>query len=173
MAAQQTGDLDVTGRQPLLLIVLGAHLGAELADRPLGYRLRDRIVRWQHDTLPPATARTPAASEDEPLLAAVCTDLWYLNTPDLMARPTICLGRPELNAASAYWANRLPTAFVIDETLRIHLDPEFINLQACVWGANDGATASGVDLFEQRYLEPFLRTAHGLPTEERTQEPGD
>ena len=171
MAARQTGELDVTGRQPLLLIVLGAHLRAELADRPLGYRLRDRIVQWQQDTLGPAS-RTPAgaaASVDEPLLAAVCTDLWYLNAPDLMARPTICLGRPELNAASAYWANRLPTAFVIDDTLRIHLDPEFINLQACVWGRSDGGTASGVDLFEKRYLEPFLRTAHGLPTEEGTE----
>lgn len=135
----------------LLLIVVGAHLQAEAADRPLGYRLRAQIVRWLDEHL-----------ESEPLAPMVCTDLWYLNAPELMARPTISIGRPGLNAASAYFASRLPTAFVIDETLQVQLDLEFVNLQACVWGVDHEGTASAVDAFVERYLEPFLRSAHGL-----------
>ena len=134
-----------------MLIVVGAHLQAELADRPLGYRLREQIIRW-HDDNP----------EADPLVPMVCTDLWYLNARELMVRPTISVGRPELNAVSAYFANRLPTALVIERSLQVQLDPEFVNLQACVWGVDEPATAAGVDLFEQRYLGPFLRSAHGL-----------
>jgi len=135
----------------LLLIVVGAHLEAELTDRPLGYRVQDDVVRWQR--------KNPEAL---PLAPMVCTDLWYLNASELMLRPTISVGRPEHNAVSAYFANRLPTALVIDRSLQVQLDPEFVTLQACVWGVDGPATSSGVDLFVQRYLEPFLRSAHGL-----------
>ena len=79
-----------------------------------------------------------------------------------MVRPTISVGAPELNAVSAFFANRLPTALVIDHSLQVQLDPEFVTLQACVWGVNEQATASSVDLFEKRYLDPFLRSAHDL-----------
>ena len=135
----------------LLVVVVGAHLRAELADRPLGYRLRERILQWQ--------AGHP---EVRPLQPVLCTDLWYLNAEDLMVRPTISVGAPELNAVSAFFANRLPTALVIDHSLRVQLDPEFVTLQACVWGVDEQATASSVDLFEQRYLDAFLRSAHDM-----------
>ena len=92
----------------------------------------------------------------------LCTDLWYLNASELMLRPTISVGRPEHNAVSAYFANRLPTALVIERSLQVQLDPEFVTLQACVWGVDGPATRSGVDLFVQRYLDEFLRSAHGL-----------
>jgi hypothetical protein len=137
--------------QRLLLIVVGAHLEAERADRPLGYRLRDDVVRWQE-----------ATPDADPLTPMVCTDLWYLNAQELMLRPTIAVGRPEHNAVSAYFANRLPAALVIDESLQVQLDPEFITLQACVWGVDGPATSSGVDLFVRRYLPTFLRSAHDL-----------
>jgi hypothetical protein len=156
MSAQGINEAEAVDPQRSLLIVVGAHLEAELADRPLGYRLRDDVLRWQH--------RTPEA---DPLLPVVCTDLWYLNAAELMVRPTIAVGRPEHNAVSAYFANRLPTALVIDESLQVQLDPELVSLQACVWGIDRQATSSGVDLFVQRYLEPFLRSAHGLPAETR------
>ena len=135
----------------LLLIVVGAHLEAERADRPLGYRVQDDVLHWQQ--------KTPEAV---PLAPMVCTDLWYLNASELMLRPTISVGRPEHNAVSAYFANRLPTALVIDRSLQVQLDPEFVTLQACVWGVDEPATRSGVDLFVQRYLDEFLRSAHGL-----------
>ncbi|MHC4101101.1 MAG: hypothetical protein ACYSW1_09520 [Planctomycetota bacterium] len=144
-------DPEAVDPQHLLMIVVGAHLEAELADRPLGYRLQNDVVRWQQET-----------PEADPLAPIVCTDLWYLNARELMLRPTISVGRPEHNAVSAYLANRMPTALVIDRSLQVQLDPEFITLQACVWGVDEPATRSGVDLFVERYLESFLRSAHSL-----------
>jgi hypothetical protein len=144
-------DQEAVDPRQLMMIVVGAHLEAELADRPLGYRLQNDVVRWQQQT-----------PEADPLAPIVCTDLWYLNARDLMLRPTISVGRPEHNAVSAYFANRLPTALVIDGSLQVQLDPEFVTLQACVWGVDEPATRSGVDLFVERYLEAFLRSAHSL-----------
>ena len=137
----------------LLLIVVGAHIQAEASDRPLAYRLRDRISQWQQAEGCEADGITPF----------VCCDLWYLNDSELMQRPTIAVGDPEFNAATAYLANRLPTALVVDESLRVQLDPEFIELKACVWGVNPTATAGGVDVFVDRYLDAFLRSVHHLP----------
>lgn len=138
----------------LLLLVVGAHLRAELTDRPLAYMLVERIEAWQRQHV--------EADRLEPL---VCSDMWYLNAAELLSRPTICLGRPGVNAASAFFANRLPTAFVLEETFQVQLDLEFITMQACVWGVNAAATASGVELFEDRYLDSFLRAAHGMPAQ--------
>ncbi len=152
MTATPDNDPDALGPDRLLLIVVGAHLQAERDHRPLGYRLRESIVRWQ--------AEHPQAV---PLRPVLCTDLWYLNAEDLMQRPTIAVGAPGLNAVSAFFANRLPAALVIDESLQVQLDPEFVTLRACVWGVDERATASSVDLFETRYLDGFLRSAHDLP----------
>ena len=126
-------DQEAVDPRHLMMIVVGAHLEAELSDRPLGYRLQNDVVRWQQET-----------PEADPLAPIVCTDLWYLNARDLMLRPTISVGRPEHNAVSAYFANRLPTALVIDRSLQVQLDPEFVTLQACVWGVDGPATRSGV-----------------------------
>ena len=138
----------------LLLVVVGAHLRAELSDRPLAYMLVERIEAWQRQHV-----------EADRLAPLVCSDLWYLNAAELLSRPTICLGRPGVNAASAFFANRLPTAFVLEETFQVQLDLEFITMQACVGGVNGAATASGMELFEDRYLDSFLRAAHGMPAQ--------
>lgn len=130
-------------------MVVGAHLRAEVAHRPLGYGLCEAIGRWQG-----------GSPDAEPLSPILCTDLWYLNDQALMLQPTIAIGGPELNAVTAYLANRLPTALVIEGSLQVQLDPELVTLQACVWGADDQATAQGVALFTERYLEAFLSAAH-------------
>ena len=140
----------------MLLIVVGAHLIAELADRPRAYQLAQQIVDWQKQHL----------DTDEPWLSPiVCSDMWYLNSTQLMARPTICLGKPGVNAASAYFANRLPTAFVIEQSFQVQLDVEFIDMQACIWGIDAAATSSAIETFETRYLDSFLRAAHNLPAQ--------
>ena len=146
--------------QHLIPIVVGAHLRAEVGDRPLGNTLHRKILSWRPEDL-----------EGEPLVPLVLTDLWYLNARELMERPTISIGHPEVNAVSAYFANRLPAAFVIQGVLQVQLDVEYITLQACVWGVDRQSTASGVSLFTDRYLEPFLLAAHGLPTESRQSRP--
>ena len=151
MSASPDTGTETPNPDRLLLIVVGAHLRAEQSDRPLGYRLRDSVLRWQ--------AGHPEA---EPLRPVLCTDLWYLNAEDLMQQPTISVGAPDLNAVSAMFANRLPTALVVDQSLQVQLDPEFVTLRACVWGVDAHATASGVEIFETRYLDTFLRSAHDL-----------
>lgn len=137
----------------LLLIVTGAHLKAERDDRPLAYRLRDVIIQWQKTE----ANGHPQWSSREVL---VCSDLWYLNNNDLHHLPVISIGEPGVNAASAYFANRLPEALIIDQTLRVQLDQELIDLKVCIWGVDTQATAAGVDVFVKRYLEDFLTAAH-------------
>jgi hypothetical protein len=132
-------DLDGT-----LLLVVGAHLEAELTDRALAYRLRETILE------------TPC---ERRLLPIVCTDLWYLNNQPLRLRPTIALGRPEINAVTAYLASRVPTALVIEDAYRIQLDPELIDLKACVWGAEARDTAAALGCFIERYLPGYLEAA--------------
>lgn len=134
----------------LLLIVVGAHIQSEVSDRPLAYRLRERILHWQEQESEPSD---PCGG----VQPVVCCDLWYLNNQPLLARPTIAVGNPSVNAATAYLAPKLPTAFVIEGALRVHLDLEFIDLQACLWGVNPSATVSAIDLFVDRYLDGFLR----------------
>lgn len=129
-------------RAPEVVIVVGAHPCAERSDRPTAYTLADRI----HSAV-------PELLRQEPL---VCTDLWWLNDASLRDRPTISIGAPEVNALTAYLADKLPTAFAIDEVLMVQLDPAFgDNLAAC-WGVNHRQTAAAVDVFAERYLSGFL-----------------
>jgi hypothetical protein len=56
---------------------------------------------------------------------------------------------------------------VVEDTLRIQLDLEHVDLQACLWGVDAAATASCLDLFCDRYLGDFLASAHDLASPSR------
>lgn len=141
----------------LVLIVTGSTMLAELRDRPLAYRLRERVQIWLDAR---GGEETTTIGETAPRLRpVVCSDLWYLNTRELEDRPAIAVGEPGSNAATAVISSRLPTAFVIERSLRVHLDPEFIDLRAALWGANADATAAAIDFFVQRYMDDFLGAA--------------
>jgi len=60
----------------------------------------------------------------------------------------------------------LPTALVVEDLFRIHLDPELVDLHAVIWGTSPGRTADAVDCFVERYLDAYLESAtlHGLET---------
>jgi len=134
-------------------LVVGAKLEAELRDRPLAVRLRDRIA-------PPDASPVPRdAGHLQPI---VCTDLWYLNDDALRLQPTIAIGRPEDNAATAFLAGRLPTAFVAEDSFRIQFDPELIDLHVCLWGQTTDQTEAAIGLFIDRYLNGFLEAARRL-----------
>lgn len=137
----------------LVLIVLGAHLRAEVENRPLGYELRNLITQWQ----------SQHADEIDQYKVIVCCDLWYLNQPDLMLQPTISMGDPEINAATAYLANRVPSAMIVDHSYRIHLDPEFVDRKVCLWGVDAASTQGAFQVFTERYLDNFLHSVHDLP----------
>lgn len=137
----------------LLPIVVGAHLRAEFADRPLADRLARRIR---------AIRRRDDLSREEGLLPVVVTDIWYLNTPELMLQPAVVIGEPALNAATAHWANRLPKAFVVDGSHQVLLDLEGPDRVACMWGLGPSGTEAAADRFEARYLEPWLESVAAL-----------
>jgi hypothetical protein len=144
---------DIVDCRTVALIVVGAHLRAEIEDRPQAYRLRDRLRDWTqlHDQ--------SEAVQNPSLVPVVCTDIWFLNNFELQERPVICLGEPGVNAATAFLCTRLPTALMVEGALRVHLDPDFAEAQVCLWGVNPPATASAVDLFIERYLEVFMAGA--------------
>lgn len=136
------------GAGNLILIVVGAHLRAEVADRPLAYRLRERVEAWlekfgQHLNLP--------------LVPIVCSDIWYLNQDELQRRPTISLGGPGVNALSAYYGDKLASAMIREKQMIIQLDPEFVDLRVCIWGMNHEYTVEAMDHFIRQYLDGYLR----------------
>ena len=61
-----------------------------------------------------------------------------------------------MNLLSAYLARHLVEADRDAEVL-LQIDPEFTDLQACVWGADCELTAHGLDLFVEQYLDGYLR----------------
>ena len=143
----------------LLLIVVGAHLRAEIADRPLAYALRDQLLRWLDDHV---GGTTDGHRPD----VVVCTDIWYLNNYELRSRPTISIGGPGVNALAAYLADRLETAFVVEDVLAVQLDLAFVDPVASCWGTTHDSTVAAIDAFCERYLDAFLEDAM-----KRTDEP--
>jgi len=132
----------------LLLIVTGSTLAAEAHDRPAAYALRDRISGWLE--------REGKSARVRPL---VCSDVWWLNDPSLRERPTVSVGGPEVNALTAYLADKLPTAFAIDGALMVQMDVEFGDLLVACWGIDHAQTARAVGAFVERYMLAFLEAA--------------
>ncbi len=132
----------------LLLIVVGAHLRAEDADRPLAYRLRDHINEW---------VDRHRQSLSTPIKPVVCTDIWYLNHTVLHARPTVSIGGPGVNALSSHFARSIAGKSDDEQQVVLQIDPEFTDLRVSIWGTNHDLTIKGVDLFLSDYLEAFLR----------------
>ncbi|MEX0776579.1 MAG: hypothetical protein WD042_12820 [Phycisphaeraceae bacterium] len=131
-----------------LLLVVGAHLRAEVADRPIAYRLQNTIAQW---------VGRYGEQLSAPIIPIVCCDVYFMNQEPLQKRPTISIGGPGVNALSAFYAQRLNPALVRGNQMLIQLDPEFVDLRVCIWGMDHALTITAVDHFVERYLEPYLR----------------
>ena len=136
---------DPTEPTTALPIVVGGHIRAEVEDRPTAIALRDALI-----------TRAPAGF---PLAPVVVTDLWYLNTDPLRSQPTISIGRPEVNALSAYLADKLPSVLAIDDRLIVQLDPDLTDPAASCWGTDAEATAEAVHAFLEGWAAVFLEAA--------------
>lgn len=136
------------------LIVVGAHPRAECLDRPLAYRLADRVRAWLGERFPGDAVGGGCQGVLEPL---VLTDVWYLNDRSMRARPVVSIGGPGVNALTAALADKLPSVFVIDDAMMVQMDPECAELRVCCWGVGPTETAGAVEVFCERYLEEFLR----------------
>jgi hypothetical protein len=143
-------DLPFTTEE-LLLVVVGAHLRSEIADRPLGERLVRLIRDWQATVL---------EAGDTALLPVVCTDVWFLNDRALMQQPCIAIGEPGHNAATAYYAARLPKVYVIEDVCAVQFDPENLDGSVCIWGNDARGTEAGFEAFVARHLDRYLRAIH-------------
>ncbi len=170
------GEGDGTPR-PMILIVVGAHLRAEEADRPIAYALREKALAWLDARSGGANAPAAGLEEGEdagagegaadpgqprpghPCTVVVCTDVWYLNDASLRVWPTISVGGPGVNALSAYLADKLPGVLVVDDVLMIQMDPELSEATAAVWGVDHRATVSAAEAFAERYLDGFMSAA--------------
>jgi len=156
-AAKREGASDISPDR-MLLIVIGAHLRAEVHDRPLGYRLSAEVIEWNRGK----TAGENGEPSAELLEPVVCTDLWFLNQPELLERPAIAVGAPGVNAATAHFANRLPVSFMIEAVLEVRMDLEARVPAASMWGIDREATAAAVATFIERYMGEFLRVGNGI-----------
>lgn len=134
----------------LIPLVVGAHPRAEQSDRPIAYRLRERMHLWLSNH---------ADELDEPRVPLVVTDVWYLNDPSLRDCPAISIGGPSVNACTAYLADKLPSAFVVDDVLMVQMDLAMADLRAACWGMSSPETLRAVDAFCDRYLDQFMSAA--------------
>lgn len=126
-----------------ILIVVGASLRAEEADRPLAARLATEVEK----RLGPDFGRR----------VTVVTDVLYLNDENLADCPAIALGGPGVNGLSALLLRQLPSALAIDHKLIIQLDPEREDRRCCLWGMDHELTVAALELFiEKGYLDFFL-----------------
>ncbi|NLE57594.1 MAG: hypothetical protein GX616_04490 [Planctomycetes bacterium] len=132
-----------TGLNHLVLIVTGASLRGEAADRPLAYQLAQEVA-----------GRLGPESPWKPL---VISDVLYINDKRLAAQPVISVGGPGVNHLSALLYQELPSVMTIDNVLTIQMDIELADLRCCFWGMNHEQTVEALDLLLKRgYLDRFL-----------------
>ena len=132
-------------------IVVGANLNAELFDRRRAMFLQQAIATWMQEQ-----------KINEAPWPLVCSDLWYLNDTELRVQPTICIGNPDINAATAALSAKIETVHLEEGAYRIQLDPEFIDLRCCIWGVDDAGTQMGMNTFVCGYLPHFLGSIFGI-----------
>ena len=137
----------------LIWIVTGIQLTAELGDRALAYRIEQEIKAQLN-----AVLETPDQGQPPRLVPVVVSDVYYLNSDEAQAGPTISVGGPGVNAVSASLADQLPTPVAIENTLVVQMDLEMDDARCAVWGMNHLDTVRAVDLFIAKgYLETFVK----------------
>jgi hypothetical protein len=134
-----------------VLVVTGAHLRAEAADRPLAYRLKARMQEWWE-----ATGKAESLPRPEVI---VCSDVWYLNNDDLRTLPAVSIGGPGVNALSAFLTDKLPGVFTVANVLTVQMDIDLVEPVVNIWGMDHQTTAGALDAFIERYLDLFMRRA--------------
>ncbi|MFI4872303.1 MAG: hypothetical protein ACIARQ_10870 [Phycisphaerales bacterium JB061] len=137
-----TGEIDTNTVVP---VVVGAHIRAEISDRPTAQWLADQLTDELADACPD-------------LCAVVCTDLWYLNDDRLQTRPTVSVGEPELNAYAAFLADKLPDVYSVKDVLVVQMDLRSDDTVASCWGRDAISTRQAAQAFAERYLSGFVES---------------
>ncbi len=140
--------------QAVIPIVVGAHLRAEVGDRPLAEQVKLAIESWKQ--------QHGISESPYPL---VCTDMWYLNSVELRIQPTLSIGSPEVNAATAAFAADIPTLVEVPDAYRIQADPAFIDLKCALWGIDTEQSQLGVNAFIKNVMGQWLGAFFGISVE--------
>ncbi|MEE2819849.1 MAG: hypothetical protein VX615_04475 [Planctomycetota bacterium] len=140
--------------QSVIPIIVGAHLRAEVGDRPLAEQVKGAIEAWK--------ATNDVSVSPYPL---VCTDMWYLNSVELRIQPSLSIGSPEVNAATAAFASDIPTLVEVPDAYRIQADPTFIDLKCSLWGIDTQQTQLGIDAFVKDVMGQWLGAFFGISVE--------
>jgi hypothetical protein len=143
--------------EQLLLVVVGAHPKAEVADRVIAAWVREQMLVWLDKRFGPRDAE--GGTGGHPCTVMLCTDVWYLNDQDLRECPVISVGGPGVNALSTALGGRIPSAFVVDNVLVVQVDTEFEELRACCWGMGTRQTSAAAQVFVEKYLNGFMTAA--------------
>ena len=125
--------------QETLLIVVGSELIPEEKDRPLAYRLKDIIDR---------EGSTPYQR------SIVVSDRWYLDNEMFHICPTLLIGGPGVNAATAYFYKEMTLVWSEQETAFFQFkSPDCFSL----WGMNQAGTDRAIQYFiESGQLKDLL-----------------
>ena len=126
----------------LVPVVVGGHLRAEIGDRPAAGWLAERLDE-----------RLLACSAG--LRSCVLTDVWFLNDDRFRDRPVVSVGAPDVNALTAFLADKLPSVLSQELVYVIQLDLEFESLEAACWGSTHEATAAACELFVDRHMDRY------------------
>lgn len=147
--------------EKLILVVVGAHIRAELHDRAAAGKVRLAIERALAEKWP--VSDDPEQSREDAIAARprvlILTDLWRLNDPHLAPLPQVVIGHPEVNAVSAFLVDKVPPAFVIDGELAVQFDAAEPEAVAICWGTTHAATTRAAEEFIDRYLDSFADAA--------------
>ncbi|MBA3659151.1 MAG: hypothetical protein H0W67_06095 [Gemmatimonadales bacterium] len=89
--------------------------------------------------------------------AVLVSDRWYLENELFQMNPTIAIGGPGVNEASARFAESLPTVLGREERVFVQADFEDEPKRAALWGVDAAATGDAVDAFmTEGFLDDLL-----------------
>jgi hypothetical protein len=128
-----------------LLIVVGIDVKPEEADRPLAYRLQEAV-------------RASAKFGDHPFRKClVISDVLYRHNKIIQICPTIAIGGPGVNSASAELVEKLPVYLSKDNRYFIQLDKDYKDPKISIWGMDRESTMEAVETFiANGILDDFL-----------------
>lgn len=102
-----------------------------------------------------------AARLDAPVSCETVSDLWYLQHPALQRAPTVCIGGADNNMLARLWRQGgeadVAGVYAADFDVRIHRDPEWVDLRAVIEARSGAHLATGVATFCREDLPEMLR----------------
>jgi len=118
-----------------ILIVVGTDIMPEEADRPLAYKLKD------------AFESSPFFGKHPFRKCLVISDTLYRLDKIIRVCPTVAIGGPGVNFATAELIETLPVYLSQENKYYIQLHKDFSDPKISIWGMDRKATGEAIDIF--------------------------